>query len=78
MCLHRKLGDQLIAQGRPSADPTDELVFAPANLPAIFDTIITSYQPVCQPPSRRALPANMIYLYARFAVKQCSVTWQEQ
>ncbi|KAI9633838.1 DIL domain-containing protein [Dioszegia hungarica] len=66
------------SSGRPSADPTDELVFAPANLPAIFDTIITSYQPVCQPLSRRALPANMIYLYARFAVKQCSVTWLEE
>lgn len=55
----------------------EELVFVPTNLPAIFDTIITTYQPVCQPLSRRGLPANTLHLYARFALR-CDESWLEE
>lgn len=53
-------------------------MFSPSNLPSIYDTIITSYQPVCQPVSRRGLPANILFLYARFAIRQCGEGWLEQ
>lgn len=56
----------------------EELVFSPANLPAILDITITSYQPVRQPLSRRGLPANMLYLYARFAHRCCDDSWLEE
>lgn len=40
--------------------------------------LITSYQPVCQPLSRRGLPANMLFLYARFALRRCNESWLEE
>ncbi|WWC91930.1 uncharacterized protein L201_006882 [Kwoniella dendrophila CBS 6074] len=53
------------------------LVFSLTHLPAIFDILITDYQPVCQPLQKRSLPANALYLYARFALYKCDETWLE-
>lgn len=55
-----------------------ELVFAPYQLPAIFDTIISRYRPICQPAHHRGLPANTLYLYARFALSKCDDAWLEE
>lgn len=60
-----------------SPDP-DHLVFHINQVPALLDVFVTSYRPVCQPLSRRALPANALYLYARFAHYQCDETWLEE
>lgn len=60
-------------------DPSpDHLVFHINQVPALLDVFVTSYKPVCQPLSRRALPANALYLYARFAHYQCDETWLEE
>lgn len=60
-------------------DPSpDHLVFHINQVPALLDVFVTSYRPVCQPLSRRALPANALYLYARFAHYQCDETWLEE
>ncbi|WWD19847.1 hypothetical protein CI109_104314 [Kwoniella shandongensis] len=57
---------------------TNMLVFSLSQLPAIFDILITDYTPHCQPLPRRTLPANAIFLYARFALYQCDETWLEE
>ncbi|WRT70013.1 uncharacterized protein IL334_007006 [Kwoniella shivajii] len=54
------------------------LVFSLSQLPVIFDIVITDYTPVCQPVQKRALPANALYLYARFAQYKCDETWLEE
>lgn len=54
------------------------LVFSLQQLPAIFEVLITSYRPVCQPRDKRALPANALYLYARFAHYRCDELWLEE
>lgn len=56
----------------------DHLVFHINQVPALLDVFVTSYRPVCQPLARRALPANALYLYARFAHYQCDETWLEE
>ncbi|WVQ83667.1 hypothetical protein IAT38_005810 [Cryptococcus sp. DSM 104549] len=53
------------------------LVFSLSNLPEIFDILITEYKPVADPVSKRALPANTIFLYARFAHYKCDEEWLE-
>ncbi|WWC72229.1 uncharacterized protein I206_106191 [Kwoniella pini CBS 10737] len=54
------------------------LVFSLSHLPTIFDILITEYIPVCQPLRQRTLPANALYLYARFAQYKCDETWLEE
>lgn len=54
------------------------LVFSLHQLPVLYDVFITSYQPVCQPRNRRALPANALFLYARFAHYRCDEVWLEE
>ncbi|OCF34276.1 hypothetical protein I316_04230 [Kwoniella heveanensis BCC8398] len=54
------------------------LVFSLSHLPVIYDILITNYTPVCQPISRRALPANALFLHARFAQYRCDETWLEE
>lgn len=54
------------------------LVFSLHQLPGLFDILITKYTPVCQPRDRRALPANALYRYARFAHYQCNEVWLEE
>lgn len=54
------------------------LVFSPGHLDILLDIFITNYQPVCQPLTRRTLPANVIYRYARFAHYRCGEGWVEE
>jgi hypothetical protein len=54
------------------------LAFGPAQLAGILDVLITSYTPCSQPLSKRSLPANAVYLYARFAHYRCDETWLEE
>ncbi|BEI81177.1 hypothetical protein CcaverHIS002_0203370 [Cutaneotrichosporon cavernicola] len=54
------------------------LVFSLHQLPVLFDVFITSYRPVCKPRARRALPANALFLYARFAHYRCDAAWLEE
>jgi hypothetical protein len=44
------------------------LVFAPWNVTALLDILITRYRPHAQPAERRGLPANALHRYARFAL----------
>lgn len=53
------------------------LSFSINHLPAIFEIFITDYTPVCKPRAKRSLPANAIFLYARFAHYRCDETWLE-
>jgi hypothetical protein len=49
------------------------LVFSPATLPYIFNSLITTF-----PPSLgNAEPANALYMLARFAALTCDHTWLE-
>lgn len=54
------------------------LVFSLHQLPVLYDMFITSYRPVCEPRNRRALPANALFLYARFAHYRCDEVWLEE
>ena len=54
------------------------LVFSLSQLSDIFDIHISSYRPHCSPLSRRSLPANALFLYARFAHYRCDESWLEQ
>ncbi|WVQ94923.1 hypothetical protein IAU59_002009 [Kwoniella sp. CBS 9459] len=54
------------------------LVFTLSHLPVIYDILITNYTPVCQPISKRAMPANALFLHARFAQYRCDETWLEE
>jgi hypothetical protein len=56
----------------------EQLVFSLPQLPFIFDALIAKYPPLCQPRERRALPANALFLYARFAHYSCDGTWLEE
>jgi len=49
------------------------LVFSPASLPQIFDSLITNYRPRF----KDATPANTLYMLARFAALTCDYTWLE-
>jgi hypothetical protein len=49
------------------------LVFSPAALPSIFDSLITNF-----PPSiRNADTANVLYMLTRFACLACDEEWLE-
>ncbi|ORY31607.1 hypothetical protein BCR39DRAFT_86241 [Naematelia encephala] len=54
------------------------LVFAPSHLSSIFEILITTYVPRCQPLASRTLPANVLFLYARFAHYRCDQSWLEE
>jgi hypothetical protein len=54
------------------------LAYGPPQLPSIFDILITSYRPCCQPLPKRALPVNALFLYARFAHYRCDESWLEE
>ena len=54
------------------------LVFSLSHLTNIYDILITSYRPVCRPLARRTLPANALFLYARFAHYRCDEAWLEE
>ncbi|KAF8647938.1 hypothetical protein AX16_006470 [Volvariella volvacea WC 439] len=57
----------------PPADYSSMLVFSPATLPQIFDSLISNYRPTL----RDATPANSLYMLARFAALTCDHTWLE-
>ncbi|TFK77177.1 hypothetical protein BDN72DRAFT_830341 [Pluteus cervinus] len=57
----------------PPADYTTMLVFSPPELPQIFQSLITNYQPKF----RDATPANTLYLLVRFAALTCDHSWLE-
>lgn len=50
------------------------LVFSPASLPRLFDTLITNFRPSV----RNSEPANALYMLARFACLACDHTWVEE
>ena len=54
------------------------LVFSLNNLQSILDILITCYRPVCTPLDKRSLPANTLYLHARFAAYRCDDSWVEE
>ena len=49
------------------------LVFSPALLPQIFDSLIINYRPTY----KDATPANTLYMLARFACLTCDHLWLE-
>jgi hypothetical protein len=49
------------------------LVFSPATLPQLFDSLIVNYRPSF----KDATPANTLYMLARFAALTCDYTWLE-
>jgi hypothetical protein len=55
----------------------DMLVFSLAGLPTLLDILVTTYRPSCNPLERRTLPANVLFLHARFAFYRCDETWLE-
>ncbi|KAJ3857850.1 DIL domain-containing protein [Lentinula lateritia] len=57
----------------PPLDYTNMLVFSPPSLPAIFESLITSYPPSFRNPQ----PANLLYMLARFACLTCDHNWLE-
>jgi hypothetical protein len=67
----------LAGPSKPDADDT-MLVFALTDLPATLDILITTYRPVCSPLDKRSLPANALYLHARFAFYRCDESWLEE
>lgn len=52
-------------------DDSSHLVFSPSSLPHILRIIFLTYPPQALPLSRRTLPANVVYLFAKFAVTRC-------
>ena len=50
------------------------LVFDPQSLPYVFDSLITNFPPTVG----NAVPANMLYMMARFACLACDHTWLEE
>lgn len=50
------------------------LVFSPASLPRLFDSLITGFRPTI----RNSEPANALYMLARFACLACDHTWVEE
>lgn len=65
--------------GSPKIDQDDTmLVFSLSGLPAIFDILISTYRPECAPLEKRSLPANALYLYARFAYYRCDESWLDE
>ncbi|KAH8120285.1 DIL domain-containing protein [Phellopilus nigrolimitatus] len=58
----------------PPLDYSSMLVFSPASLPGIFDSLITNFRPS----TRNADPANALYMLARFACLTCDHTWLEE
>jgi len=53
------------------------LVFSINSLPALLDILISTYRPSCAPTDARTLPANALFLHARFAHYRCDDTWLE-
>lgn len=50
------------------------LVFEPSSLPYILESLITSFPPTVG----NAVPANMLYMMARFACMACDHNWLEE
>ncbi|TFK41250.1 DIL domain-containing protein [Crucibulum laeve] len=57
----------------PIPDYSSMLVFSPPALPQIFDSLITNFEPSL----RNGMPANTLYMLARFACLMCDHTWLE-
>jgi len=64
-------------QGRNGIEDTDMLVFSLDHLSALLDILISTYRPICNPLESRTLPANALFLHARFAYYRCDETWLE-
>ncbi|OCB88557.1 hypothetical protein A7U60_g4260 [Sanghuangporus baumii] len=58
----------------PPPDYSSMLVFSPASLSGILDSLITNFMPS----RRNATPANGLYMLARFACLTCDHTWLEE
>lgn len=57
----------------PPLDYSSMLVFSPASLPGIFDTLIINFRPSIN----NSDPANALYMLARFACLACDHSWLE-
>ncbi|TDL28514.1 hypothetical protein BD410DRAFT_893510 [Rickenella mellea] len=57
----------------PPNDYSSMLVFSPASLPRILDSVIANYRPSI----RNSDPANALYMLVRFACLNCDDTWLE-
>jgi hypothetical protein len=49
------------------------LVFSPASLPQMLESLVTNYPPLI----KDATPANSLYMLTRFACLACDHTWLE-
>ncbi|EJD03989.1 uncharacterized protein FOMMEDRAFT_83167 [Fomitiporia mediterranea MF3/22] len=58
----------------PPPDYSSMLVFSPASLPGILDSLIINFRPSM----RNSIPANSLYMLARFACLTCDHTWFEE
>ena len=54
------------------------LAYSSIHLERTFDVLITTCRPQCLPLAKRTLPANVLYLHARFAHYRCDETWLEE
>jgi hypothetical protein len=70
--------EQAMAAARGVDSSDSMLVFSLTSLPALLDILIGTYRPACSPLDRRTLPANALYLHARFALFRCDDTWLEE
>jgi len=57
----------------PRLDYSSMLVFSPATLPKILNSLIANYRPRF----KDATPANTLYMLARFAALTCDHNWLE-
>ncbi|KAI3622065.1 dil and ankyrin domain containing protein [Moniliophthora roreri] len=57
----------------PPPSYTSMLVFSPGSLPEIFNSTIRNYPPTW----RDATPANLLWMFARFACLTCDANWLE-
>lgn len=54
------------------------LVWSLPSLPSFLNVLISTYTPNCFPVDRRTLPANALFLAAKFALYRCDDSWLEE
>lgn len=59
----------------PDIDDASFLVWTMDQVETSTDIFVRSLTPHCFPLSRRTMPANAIYLFAKFAIHRCDTTW---
>lgn len=76
VCFRNTCDNRLVSLNlqSPPLDYSSMLVFSPASLPRIFDSLIMNFGPSML----IADPANAMYMLARFACLTCDHTWLEE